>query len=91
VQRVAAHDVLEAVRMISTAIRPQRDVIGVTGKRCKAWEFDYYLATFYIQETDGGYTIVEETKPRGSWMGVRPERQRLVLAEFERARKQRRL
>lgn len=77
--------------MISTAIRPQRDVIGVTGKRCKAWEFDYYLATFYIQETDAGYAVVEETKPRGFWMSVRPERQRMVLAEFERVRRQRRL
>jgi hypothetical protein len=77
--------------MISTTVRPQRDVIGSTGRRCKAWEFDYHLATFYIQETDVGYTVVEETRPRGAWMPVQPERCRMVLAEFERARQRRRV
>lgn len=73
--------------MFAMAVRPQRDVIGMDGRMCKAWEFDYHMATFYIQETDAGYVIVEETHPRGTWASVRPERSQLVLAEFERTRK----
>jgi len=67
------------MRMILTAVRPQRDVIGASGRLCKAWEFDYHMATFYIQETDAGYAIVEETQPRGGWMPVQPERRQLFV------------
>jgi hypothetical protein len=77
--------------MISTTVRPQRDVIGTAGQRCKAWEFDYHRATFYIQETERGYVVVEETRPRGNWRSVRPQRSQLILAEFERARSGRRI
>ena len=79
-----------AMRVITTAIiRPQRDVVGANGSMCKAWEFDYHMATFYIQETDSGYSVIEETRPRGGWIHVQPERRQLILAEFERARRRR--
>ena len=72
--------------MISTAVRPQRSVIGVGGETCKAWEFDYHRTTFYIQETETGYAVVEETMPRGAWKPVQPERLQLVISEFEHAK-----
>jgi hypothetical protein len=73
--------------MIMTSIRPQRDVIGTTGQLCKAWEFDYHRATFYIQETETGYVVIEETRPRGNWRPVQPQRCQMVLAEFQRAQR----
>lgn len=73
--------------MISTAVRPQKSVIGAGGETCRAWEFDYHNATFYIQETDAGYVVIEETRPRGGWMPVQPERLQLVLSEFEHAKR----
>lgn len=76
--------------MIATAIRSQREVVGPSGRLCRAWEFDYHMATFYIQETDSGYIVVEETRPRGAWMPVQSQRSQMVLAEFEHARRQRR-
>jgi hypothetical protein len=75
--------------MISVAVRPQRDVIGMSGTTCKAWEFDYHRTTFYIQETDAGYVVAEETRPRGGWTLVQPQRRQMVLAEFERAKRRR--
>ena len=72
--------------MISTAIRPQRDAVDTSGSKCRAWEFDYHLATFYIQESDTGYVIIEETRPRGGWRSVRPERRQMILEEFERVK-----
>ena len=75
--------------MISTAIRPQRDVIGMMGQRCKSYEFDYLGAKFYVQETDTGYAIVEETW--SGWTPVRGQRHRFILAEFERTRRQHRI
>jgi hypothetical protein len=77
--------------MFRTAVRPQQNAISTSGRLCKSWEFDYHRATFYIQETDTGYAVVEETLPRGGWQIVDPQRQRLILAEFEHARRQRRL
>ena len=75
--------------MFVRSIRPQRNVIGTTGRLCKAWEFDYHRATFYIQETEAGYTVIEETRPRGNWRSVQPQRRQLVLAEFQRAQRAR--
>ena len=72
---------------MTLTVRPQRSVIGVGGETCKSWEFDYHKATFYIQETDTGYAVVEETLPRGGWMPVQPERLQLVLSEFEHAKR----
>ena len=75
--------------MISAVIRPQRSVIGTSGRLCRAFEFDYLRARFYIQETDAGYAVVEET---GSvMMPVHGQRRQLILSEFERAKSQRRL
>ena len=75
--------------MISAAIRPQRSVIGTSGRLCRAFEFDYLRARFYIQETDAGYAVVEET---GSALRpVHGQRRQLILSEFERAKSQRRL
>jgi hypothetical protein len=48
------------------------------------------MATFYIQETDSGYIVVEETRPRGAWMPVQSQRSQMVLAEFEHARQRHR-
>jgi hypothetical protein len=76
--------------MVSTAIRRQRDQVGTDGELCQAWEFDYHLAKFYIQETDKGYVVIEETKPKGGWKLVRPERRQMIVAEFETARRRRR-
>jgi hypothetical protein len=72
--------------MISAAIRPQRSVIGTSGQLCRAFEFDYLRARFYIQETDAGYAVVEETG--GALMPVRGQRRQLILSEFERAKRQ---
>jgi hypothetical protein len=74
--------------LIATAIRSQKEVVGPSGRLCRAWEFDYHMATFYIQETDSGYVVVEETRPRGAWMPVQSQRSQMVLAEFEHARRQ---
>ena len=75
--------------VISAAIRPQRSVIGTGGRMCQAFEFDYLGARFYLQETDGGYSVVEETG--GAMMTVHGQRRTLILSEFERARRSRRL
>ena len=72
--------------MITSAVRPQRNVIGYDGSLCKAWEFVYHKATFYIQETGTGYAVVEETPLLGSWRAVGSQRRRMILAEFERAK-----
>jgi hypothetical protein len=77
--------------MLNMSIRPQRTIIGVDGRLHKAWEFDYHRATFYIQESADGYTIVEESPPRGTWMLVQPQRRQLILAEFDRVRRRQRL
>ena len=76
--------------LITTAIRSQGQVVGLNGRLCRAWEFDYHLATFYIQETDGGYVVIEETRPRGAWMPVQSQRSQMVLVEFEHARQRQR-
>ena len=77
--------------MLSRVVRPQQSVIGLGGKARRAWEFDYCRATFYIQETDTGYAVVEETPYLGSWRPVGAQRQRMILAEFERAKGKARL
>jgi hypothetical protein len=77
--------------MIAAAVRPQRNAVDMTGQMFHAWEFDYHSATFYIQETADGYVVIEETHPRGAWMPVQPERSRMILAEFERVRRRRRM
>ena len=77
--------------MLARTVRPQRSVIGVGGQAHRAWEFDYCRTTFYIQETDHGYVVVEETGPQGMWMRVRPQRSQLIVSEFERARRRERV
>ena len=77
--------------MLRVAVRPQRDVIGYDGRVRRAWEFDYHMATFYIQETGSGYDVVEETRPMGNWMTVQPQRRQMILAEFERVKTRQRL
>ena len=74
--------------MVTASIRPQRSVIGTGGRLCKAFEFDYLRARFYIQETDAGYAVLEETG--GALMPVRGQRRQLILSEFERVRSRRR-
>jgi hypothetical protein len=71
--------------LIPAVIRPQRSVIGSGGQMCRAFEFDYLGARFYLQETDIGYSIVEETG--GAMMTVHGQRRQLILSEFERARR----
>jgi hypothetical protein len=73
--------------MLRTAIRPQRDVVSMAGRLCKSFEFDYLGAKFYIQETDTGHAVLEETW--GGWSPIRAQRAQLILAEFERAKRQR--
>jgi hypothetical protein len=75
-------------QVISAAIRPQRSIVGTSGQLCKAFEFDYLRARFYIQETDVGYSVVEETG--SALMSVRGQRRQLILSEFQRAMSQRR-
>jgi hypothetical protein len=77
--------------MITSMVRPQRNVVGFDGGLHKAWEFVYHKATFYIQETGTGYAVVEETPYLGSWRPVGAQRQRMILAEFERAKGKARL
>ena len=75
--------------LISSAIRPQRSVIGTGGRMCRAFEFDYLGARFYLQETDAGYSVIEETG--GAMRTVHGQRRQLILSEFERARRGRRM
>jgi hypothetical protein len=56
---------------------------------CRAFEFDYLGAKFYLQETDGGYAVVEESG--GAMMTVHGQRRQLILSEFERARQRHRI
>jgi hypothetical protein len=61
----------------------------MSGRLCKAFEFDYLGGKFYVQESDGGYAVLEETW--GYLAPVQPQRRQMILAEFERARRQRRM
>jgi hypothetical protein len=72
--------------MVGTAIRPQQDVVSLGGRLCKGFEFDYLGAKFYVQETDTGYAVLEETY--GGWALLRAQRAQLILSEFRRAQRQ---
>ena len=76
--------------MFSIGIKPQRNVVSADGQICKAWEFEYHRATFYVQETESGYAIVEEVPPGGAWRLVQPQRSQLLLSEFEHMRRKQR-
>jgi hypothetical protein len=52
---------------------------------CRAFEFDYLGARFYLQETDTGYAVVEETGE--TLIPVRGQRRQLIVSEFRRARR----
>jgi hypothetical protein len=56
------------------------------GRLHQAWEFDYLRATFYVQESGSGYTILEEGKPGGRWVRLQSQRRQMILSEFKRAK-----
>lgn len=69
---------------MSNPIRRREDIISSDGSvTWKAWEFDYQGDTYYIRETEYGYSVVQLGGSLTGWEAINDRQARRVIARFQ--------
>ena len=67
---------------MNNAIRQQTNVISASGDVRRAWEFDIDLNTYYIQETEDGYSVLQLGGSPTGWKVMDKFEARHVIEKF---------
>lgn len=70
---------------MNNALRQQANVISASGDVQRAWEFDIDRKTYYIQETEDGYSVLQLGGSPTGWKVMDKFEARHVIEQFTNA------